>query len=178
MDQIIKFIGEHSVIVANIVALVAMAISFTSYQLNSRKKLLVMQIFSNLLTGVSFMILGAWTGVAMNCIAIVRNIVYGNNKTKSVKWIPFVFAAVMVMMGIYTWTEWYCILMVAGWVVNTLSLSSPSPQFIRKSILVSSPLACVYSLLAQNYLSAAKETMSMISAIIGIIRFRKDVKTK
>ena len=178
MEQIIKYIGENTVLIANIVALIAMAISFTSYQLNSQRKLLIMQIFSNLPTGISFMILGAWTGVAMNCIAIVRNIVYSNKKTKSVRWIPFAFAAVMVLMGIYTWTEWYCILMVTGWVVNTLSLSSPSPQFIRKTILVSSPLACVYSLLAQNYLSAAKETMSMISAIIGIIRFRKDGKTK
>ena len=178
MEQIIKYIGENTVLIANIVALIAMAISFTSYQLNSQRKLLIMQIFSNLLTGISFMILGAWTGVAMNCIAIVRNIVYSNKKTKSVRWIPFAFAAVMVLMGIYTWTEWYCILMVTGWVVNTLSISSPSPQFIRKTILVSSPLACVYSLLAQNYLSAAKETMSMISAIIGIIRFRKDGKTK
>ncbi|MBE6627074.1 MAG: YgjV family protein [Ruminococcaceae bacterium] len=176
MEQIIKFIGDNTVLIANIVALIAMAISFASYQLNSQRKLLVMQIFSNLLTGISFMILGAWTGVAMNCIAIIRNIVYSNKRAKSAGWIPFAFAAVMIGFGIATWTEWYCVLMVVGWVVNTLSLSSPSPQFIRKSILVSSPLACVYSLLARNYLSAAKETMSMISAIIGIIRFSRNKK--
>lgn len=176
MDVIIDFIKAHPrEIIANVIACIAAIGSFASYQVNSPKKVLALQIISNTVTAISFLVLQAWTGLAMNAIAITRNVVYYYKEKKifSGKYVPFVFAGVMILWGVLTWTEWYCVLAVAGWVVNTLALSLPSAQMIRKSILISSPLMCVYCLLTANIFSAIKEMISMVSAIIGILRFGK-----
>lgn len=77
-----------------------------------------------------------------------------------------------------TWTHWYCVLSVAGLVINTLALSSPSVQLIRKSILVTSPMVLLYDVLAGNYIEAVKELIAIVSAVIGIIRYRKESKNE
>ena len=176
MQIFIEFINAHPrEIIANIIACIAAVGSFASYQVNSQKKVLVLQIFANCVTAISFLVLGAWTGLAMNAIAITRNIVYyyKDKKAFSGKYIPLIFAGIMILWGVFTWTEWYCVLAVAGWVVNTLALSLPSAQTIRKSILISSPLMCVYCLLTANFFSAAKEMVSVVSSIIGLVRYGK-----
>ncbi len=83
MDAIIQYIKDNpSFIIANIIAFVAVAITFISYQVNSQKKILVIQIIATVVSAVSFMVLGAWTGFAMNCVAILRNIAYYNKDKK------------------------------------------------------------------------------------------------
>ena len=77
MDAIIQYIKDNpALIVANIIAFVAVAVTFISYQVNSQKKLLVIQIVATVISAVSFMVLGAWTGVAMNCVEILRKVGY------------------------------------------------------------------------------------------------------
>ena len=179
MDAIIQYIKDNpALIVANIIAFVAVAVTFISYQVNSQKKLLVIQIVATVISAVSFMVLGAWTGFAMNCVAILRNVAYYNKDRKPFdnKLVPYVFAAIMIGLGIATWTEWYCVLSVVGLVINTVALSSPSAQLIRGSILVTSPMVLLYDLLAGNIMEAMKELIAIISSVIGIIRYRKDKK--
>ncbi len=179
MNTIIEYIRENpAFVIANIIAFVAVAVTFISYQVNSQKKLLVIQIIATVISAISFMVLGAWTGFAMNCVAILRNVAYYNKDKKPFdsKLVPYVFAAIMIGFGIATWTEWYCVLSVAGLVINTVALSSPSAQLIRGSILVTSPMVLLYDLLAGNIVEAVKELIAIISAVIGIVRYRKDKK--
>ena len=179
MDFIIHYIKDNpTIIIANVIAFVAVAITFVSYQVNSQKKLLVIQIIATVVSAISFLVLGAWTGLAMNVVAIVRNIAYYNKDKKlfSGKYVPFVFAAIMVGFGIATWTSWYCILSVAGLVINTIALSFASAQLIRKSILVTSPMVLLYDLFAGNIVEAVKELIAIVSAVVGIIRYRKETK--
>ena len=180
MTEIFQYIRDNSILVANIIAFVATAITFASYQVNSQRKLLIIQIFATIVSAISFLVLGAWTGLAMNIVAVLRNIAYYNKDKKifSHKCVPFVFAAVMVVFGVLTWTHWYCVLSVAGLVINTLALSSPSAQLIRKSILVTSPMVLLYDVLAGNYIEAVKELIAIVSAVIGIIRYRKESKNE
>ena len=179
MNTIIEYIRENpAFVIANIIAFVAVAVTFISYQVNSQKKLLVIQIIATVISAISFMVLGAWTGFAMNCVAILRNDAYYNKDKNPFdsKLVPYVFAAIMIGFGIATWTEWYCVLSVAGLVINTVALSSPSAQLIRGSILVTSPMVLLYDLLAGNIVEAVKELIAIISAVIGIVRYRKDKK--
>lgn len=177
MDAIIQYIRENpEFIIANVIAFIAVAITFVSYQVNSQKKLLTVQIIATVFSAISFVVLGAWTGFAMNCVAILRNVAYYNKDKKifNSKAVPYVFALIMIGFGIATWTEWYCVLSVAGLVINTIALSLPSAQLIRYSILITSPMVLLYDLLAGNIVEAVKELIAISSSVIGIVRFRKD----
>lgn len=181
MEFIIQFIKDNpTLVIGNIISFIAVTLTFISYQVNSRKKVLFILCISSCVSAASFFILGAWTGFAMNIVAILRNIAYYNRDKKffSAKFIPFVFAGIMLCFGIATWTRWYCILSVTGLVINTLALGFGSAQLIRKSILVTSPMVLLYDLLAGNFVEATKELIAIISAVIGIIRFRKESKNE
>lgn len=179
MGSIFQYIKDNPVLVANIIAFVAVAITFASYQVNSQKKILTILCIAAVVSAASFVVLRAWTGVAMNCIVLVRNIVYYNKDVKlfKSKLIPIFFAAVTLAFGIFTWEAWFCALSVIGLLIDTLALYSNSAQFIRKSILITAPLFLVYDILEMNYLEAVKEVLSVISVLIGIFRYRKIEKT-
>ena len=179
MDFIIQYIKDNpTLVIGNIISFIAVMLTFISYQASSRKKVIFILCISSCVSATSFFILGAWTGFAMNIVAILRNITYYNKDKKffSGKYIPFIFAAIMVGFGIATWTRWYCILSVMGLVINTLALGFGSAQLIRKSILVTSPMVLLYDVLAGNFVEAAKELIAIISSVIGVIRYRKDSK--
>lgn len=175
--MIMDFIRDNPVLAANIISFIAVAITFVSYQVNSQKKLLFILCISAVVSALSFVVLGAWTGVAMNVIVLVRNIVYYNKNSKIFKSrvLPLVFAVLTVAFGIYTWDGWFCLFSVVGLLIDTLALYSSSAQFIRKSILVTAPLFFVYDILTMNYLECVKEVISVISVLIGIGRFRKKI---
>lgn len=179
MEFIIQFIKDNpTLVIGNIISFIAVTLTFISYQANSRKKVLCILCISACVSAISFLILEAWTGFAMNIVAFLRNITYCNKDKKffSGKYIPFIFAGIMICLGIATWTRWYCILSVTGLVINTLALGFGSAQLIRKSILVTSPMVLLYDLLAGNIVEAVKELIAIISSVIGIIRYRKESK--
>ena len=174
MEILIELLKENPrEIAANMVSILAVICMFISYQVKSQRRLLVVQGIATLCSAIGFGILGAWTGMTMNIIGIFRNYIYCNREKKlfSHKAVPYIVAAVMVMFGIISWTDWYSILSIAGIAINAVCLASPSPQFIRKSCLVTGPMACIYSFLEQNYVEAVKEMICMFSAGIGIYRY-------
>lgn len=179
MSVIPEFIRSEPVLCANIIALVAAVITFISYQANSAHRLLVILCVSAAVSGISFAVLGAWTGVAMNGVVLVRNIVYYNkdNLGKAGKYFPILFATAALVFGICTWDAWFCAFSVAGLIIDCLALASTSAQLIRMSILVTAPMFFVYDLLTMNYVECIKEVVSLVSVVIGITRFRKPKET-
>ena len=179
MNAIMDLFKTEPVLCANIIALAAAVITFISYQVNSSRRLLVILCISAAVSGLSFAVLGAWTGVAMNGVVLVRNIVYYNKDRlgRIGKLFPILFALAALVFGVCTWDAWFCAFSVIGLIIDCLALSSSSAQFIRGSILVTAPMFFVYDLLTMNYIECVKEIISLISVVIGIARFGKARKT-
>ncbi len=178
MNSVLEFIKTEPVLCANIIALAAAVITFISYQVNSARRLLVILCISAAVSGLSFAVLGAWTGVAMNGVVLVRNIVYYSKDRlgRAGRLFPILFALAALVFGICTWDAWFCAFSVAGLIIDCLALSSPSAQFIRGSILITAPMFFVYDLLTMNYIECVKEVVSLVSVVIGIVRFRRGEK--
>ena len=79
----------------------------------------------------------------------------------------------MFVAGILTWQDWRSVLMVCALTINSLALSLKNPQHIRYSLLITCPLVLIYDLLLHSYGGMVYEGMSIVSALIGIVRFRK-----
>jgi len=165
-------------LIAQILGIIAVLLGFLSYQVKTAKKLLVINGATCLVFCIHYLLLGAYPAFALNTVGIFRNLAY-NNKDKKIfssKIIPYLFAAIMLVLGLLSWTGWYSIFVVLGLVINTLCLSFTNPQNIRKSILVSSPLVLVYNAFVHSVGGFIYEAVVIVSSIIGIIRFRKGKK--
>ena len=167
-------------ILGQIFGIIAVILGFISYQMNSQKKILVIQTATAITFCIHYLLIGAISGLAMNILAVLRNLAYYNREKKifSGKKCPIFFAVVMGIAGILSWQDYYSIFVVLGLVINTLCFALPNPQDIRKSILVTSPLVLIYDIFVLSIGGAIYESVAIISSVIGIITHNKQKKAE
>ena len=172
MDPYIYYLGQT-------LGVVAVIFGFINYQMKTREQVLIVNLATTLCFAIHYLCLGAWAGMTMNTIGIVRNLVFyfsGKNGKVRQYW-AFCFPIIMGAMGITTSLlareGWYFILSVAGIVINSFAMSFSNPENIRKSILITSPMVLIYNCFVFSIGGAVYETVVILSSIIGLFRFRK-----
>ena len=168
-------------IIAQILGIFAIVLGFLSYQTKSSKGVLALQSLTTVTFTVHYLLLGAYSGMIMNAVGIIRNFFYYNSEKKFFSWKgwPIVFALISGTLGVLAWEAWYSVFVVAGIVINTVCMSFKNAQNIHKSILVTSPMVLAYDLFARSYSGAVYEAVAIVSSAIGIYRFynkKKDEK--
>lgn len=167
--------NEFVYVLGQILGIGAIILGFLSYQMRTQKKLLVVQIATNVLFILHYLLIGAYSGMALNCISLIRNCVYCYRNGKGsmgLLW-PIFFAVIMAIVGVLTWEAWYSVFVLLGLVINTLCMALPDPQKVRKSILVTSPLVLTYDAFVLSVGGIVYESVAIISSLIGILRNRK-----
>ena len=155
--------------------ILAIILGFISYQLKTQRQLLLIQSTVAVVFCIHYFLIGAYSGMAMNAVNIIRNVAYDYRTQKGLrtKLIPIAFVAVQVVMCALTWEAWYSIFVLLGICINTYCMSFSDPQNVRKSILVSSPLVLLYDGFAHSVGGMIYESVSIVSAFVGILRNRK-----
>ena len=162
-------------IIGQALGILATLITFLSYQVNTKKKLLILQTTATLCTCLSFLFLGATTGFALNIVCIVRNVAfYFQSTTSKIHYVTAgTLALVMIALGILSWQNWASLLIIVALAANTVVMAFHDPQLLRKSVIVTSSMILIYNIVVFSIGGITNEGISVISSIIGIIRFRK-----
>ena len=147
-----------------------------SYQINTKRRLLIVQSIATLCVCISFLLLGATSGFVLNVVCLTRNVAYFflNEKSKRNYVFAGFFAMLMIPLGILSWQGPISLLMIVALAINTVFMSFGVPQLLRKSILLTSTMVLIYSFYVFSIGSILNEGLAIISSIIGIIRFRKE----
>lgn len=167
-------------IIGQALGIVAVILGFINYQVKTREKLLFVHMATTLCFVLHYLCLGAWTGMMLNGVGFIRNVVFYfvGKKGKVSQFWAISFAVLMGAIGVTTslisHEGWYFVFMVLGLLINSYSMSFSNPNNIRKSILVSSPLVLAYNAFAMSIGGMVYETVGMISAVIGIVRNGKE----
>ena len=85
-----------------------------------------------------------------------------------------ILAGLMGIMGAISWQGPVSLLVISGIIINTVAIASPNPQFVRKSILISSPLVLLYNVFVFSLGGIVYESIVIISSVIGIIRYKNN----
>ena len=168
MDTIVYFVGQG-------LGIVAIALGFLSYQMKTREGLVFTQFATAICFVLHYLMIGAYSGMALNIISVIRNYVYfqlGKKGSVAKVW-AVVFSVIMGAIGILSWQNWYSIFVVLGLIINSYCMSFSNPQSIRKSILVTSPLVLIYDVLVLSIGGVVYESIAIISAVIGILRTKR-----
>ena len=165
-------------IVIQIIGIAAMLGSVYSFQLNKHKHIMIAQIIATVLFGAQYYLLGAFTGVALDAVGVVRDIVFYN---KDKKWASgniwtVVFVLMMIAVGAITYQNCVSLLMIAAMVLNTISFSFTKPKLVRRTILIASPFLLVYNILTGSIGGVINEIFVEISSVVGMLRH--DIKKK
>ena len=166
--------------IGQVFGIIATILGFISYQVRTQRQLLFMQSSVAAAFCVHYLLIGAYSGMATNAVNIVRNVIYDKRAERGDKsrWIPIAFVAVQCVMCAFTWEAWYSVFVLIGAVTHTYCMSFESPQNVRKSILIVSPSVFTYDVFAHSVGGIIYEPVALISAIIGILKYRKANRTE
>lgn len=164
---------------AQIIGFVAMILSAISFQMNTKKKIIIMQILTSVVFAIHYFMLPEGIGVAagvVNMIAIVRNVVffYRDKPIFRSRWWVVLFAAIMGGSAIVSRPEVISVLMCIGMVFNTLSVAAEKPISTRRRILISSPFVLVYNIAVGSIGGIINELLVEILTVVTLIREKNE----
>lgn len=167
--------SETTMIIGQLMGGVAVCFGFISYQMRTQKTLMLAQLATAIAFCVHYGLIGALSGLVMNILCVIRNIVYCSKDKSPLlagKWVSVFFAVVFGVAGLLSWQGYYSAFMVLGQVISTVCMSFSNPQSIRKGILVASPLVLIYNLFVFSIGGVVYESVVIVSSVIGMIRYR------
>lgn len=179
VTYIVEFIKENPrLVLGNAVGFISAVFGFLSYQAKTPKKLLQLQCWLVVAAVVSYAILGAWSGMALNIVCLLRNFTYAAKEKKpfSSKWWPYIMALVIGGVGAISWQGAISLLVIIPLMINTVVLGWGDNTKLRQSILLTSTMVLIYDWFFRAYFSMLMEAMAIVSSVIGLIRFRKSKK--
>jgi len=145
-----------------------------SFQNNNRKHLLILILIGQLIFLVHFILLGAWTAVAMNSVGAFRTLIFQYREQK--KWAdsslwPIVFIAGFFVFGFLTWQSWYSILPMIAMSIETIGLWMKNTRTIRIINIFPHPPWFIYDMIVGSWPGIITEILIFSSVLIGIWRF-------
>lgn len=163
-------------LIGQIIGIFAVIIFFVSYQTKDSKKLLFLQTAGTTALVIHYFFIGATSGFALNVVCIIRNVVYYNKNKAflSNKFIPYLLALLVGVMGAFSWQGPISLIIIAALMINTVCLSSSNTQFLRKSVVLTCSMLVIYNVCVKSYGGILNESISVISSLIGIYRYRKN----
>lgn len=166
------------ILTGQIIGWIAAILTFASYQCKEHRTLLMVQTIATLSMSASYFFLGAMSGMLLNVICIIRNLVIYKRNTKffSYAFWPYLLALLMGLGGASSWQGPMSLMIIVALMVNTLFLFSPDVQQLRKSILLTSSMIMIYNIFYQVWGGVANELIAISSSIIGLYRFRNKNK--
>ena len=163
-------------IIGQALGILATVITGISYQMNTKRSLLLVQTAATACTCLAYLLLGAASGFALNMVCIIRNVVFffqkGSGKHHMLS--ASLLAAVMVVLGALSWQGPVSLLIIVALAANTVFLSFGNPQLLRKSILATSSLVLLYNIFVFSLGGIANEALAIGSSVVGIFRFRQE----
>ena len=167
------FIGQALGILATVITVI-------SYQMNTKRSLLLVQTTATACTCLAYLFLGAASGFALNIVCILRNVVFyfqkDSGKVHTVS--ALALALAMVVVGALSWQGPVSLLIIIALAANTIFMSFGNPQLLRQSVLGTSSMILLYNVFVFSLGGIANEGLSIVSSVVGILRFRKETEQK
>lgn len=160
-------------IIAQGVGVLGIIASIISFQCKKHKPLMVFRTLNETLFAVQYIMLGAYTGAAMNIVGSIRNVIFAKQveKGKSTKKTGVFFSIAFVLFCLATWSGIKSVLIAFAKVISTFAYGNKNTAFVRCMILLTSSMWLVYNLLVKSYAGCLCELFTLCSIIVGIIRF-------
>ena len=170
-------------ITAQIIGIFGLAFNALSFQQKSKRALIIFQLFGGLLFSIHFLMLGAYTGFLLNALCVFRAIVYSrkNLKPKPMMIWLCVFTLLYFISYALTFTVFNVeitpfnaiieFVPIVGMCFVTISFGMTSAGKIRTFSTINSCSWLVYNIVHYSIGGIICEVLSLISIVIGIIRY-------
>lgn len=164
-------------IFSQIFILINYLISIATYQCKNRKTILILNLLATFATATSYILLSAYTGLAMTVVATTRNILFLLNKKKNQNKITLIFLYVLtILLTIFTYDGILSLMTVFATVIYTYSIWQTNTKIYKILGIPVGLVAIIYNIYILSVVGIVFESMITISAILGYIKENKKRK--
>lgn len=157
-------------IISQILVVIYYIIYSMTFQLNDRKKILLLGCVATLMSAISYILLGAYTGMAMCFVAIIRNLIFANKKSKNKISYLILINSLILLLSILTYNNVFSLLDVFATIIYTYSLWNDSTKNYKLLGIIVNILMLGYDISLKSIFGVIFVILSLISSIIGYFR--------
>lgn len=163
-------------IIGNCISAVASVFLAISNCAQSQKKIYLFQLLETATFCLSSVFFASWAGLSTLLISLVRNILVVKNRLR--KWHVYLFAALVVLIGLYVNNRGVLgLLPIAATVEITFAnYYAKSVPLIKISVLVNTVLWAAYSFLIWDFAAGISETLISILGAISLVQYMRQLK--
>ncbi len=144
-----------------------------SVQQKSQSKILFMQLLANILYGVQYLLLSAFSGAAVYAIACVRTFLFyekrKNNEDIPIHWL-FIFLLITIISSFLTYNGLVSLIPSVIVILYTIFMYMKDPIWIKRSFLFIPVIEIIYNLLVHAYVAILGAVFELISGIIAVFK--------
>ena len=162
--------------IATIVGILAVTLYISSYQFKNRRTIVAVYSTANLLYVLQYILLGAYTGMAMDLISFVSSILARKRHVPFIqKYCRYIIACMilsMIIAGTVLYQNVFSIVAVVAAIIETSAIWCTEERKIRLLTLMGSPFWLTYNLASSAYGSAIGNVINICSLILALYRYR------
>lgn len=146
--------------------------SVMSFQCKKHGKLMILRTANEFFFAVQYFLLGAYTGMAMNLIGCVRNLIFVRMVKQDKNTIParVAFSVLFLVGTAFTWSGLKSVLIGIAKVISTVAYGSSNTFVVRVMVLITSTSWLIYNMIVKSYAGCVCEFLTLCSIIVGIVR--------
>ena len=157
-------------------SVIGMLLTVLSFQMKTRKQIIIFQTLGSTFFLASYFLLGSWTGVYMNIVYLSRNIVFYCSKEKAwaqkKSWL-YIFLGASALAGLLGYQSIIDVLPICGAVFATTAMYMQNENKLRLLNLAASPCWLIYNINLSSSGGVICEVFNIVSIIVGLIRYRE-----
>lgn len=162
----------HPFVIAQITGTIAVMLSIAMYQFNDRRTMLIIDLFSSVFWALTFLELGALTGLFIIIVAGVSNLLFiFIPPSKKNRWLLVLIILWMVAATAFTWAGPASLLAMSGAVLGVIRFWTTNTTTIRRLALAAPPFWLMYDLLTGNFPGIFIEVFALASNLVAQYRF-------
>ena len=169
-------------ILAQMIGFLAVALYLLSFQLKKRPQIVWVTCISNVLYVLQYFLLGAFSGALLDILSAISSFFAGKKNDHGFKMICKIAAALtftsIVAVGAaiaFLREDPIQLIPIAGALLQTGALWFEREQTIRWFSLLGAPFWLIYNTISMAYGAAFGSALSIVSAIVGLARYRKRI---
>ena len=166
---------------AQILGVVGIAMSFFIYIARKRSSILLCKFSSDVIWALHYFLIGAYSGCALNVLAMARETVFYNKHKKwaSSRFWLYLFVGLTLFFGsVITWDGPASLLPAIGSVCAVISFWCTKPINIRLLAIPAQGLWIIYNVIYLSRPGAISSSLSLLSVFLGLFRDLREMKAQ
>ncbi len=144
-------------------------------QCNKHSRVLTFKMIDEGLFGLQYLLLGGYTGAVLNIISVFRNLIFSylgkRGKEKELKQTRMVLAVLFALLGLVSWEGAISILIILAKVISTLAYGTTHLTKLRIMMCMTSICWICYNMSVGSIMGGISDTINLLSAVVGLIRY-------